>query len=369
MNILYLRRTLFKHIKQIKVVFIIHEWITGYRDILEQKKVNHISDKKTQKEISHDKKIIKKYSRCGLFHYYRYGLQFKKLNDEELLNYVPTYYHHKSIERNHSNIDTIKYGDKLVQAHLFKERNIPSPNLIGIYKKGKCIDLNNNPILLEDIINSYLINKENKLFFKPINGNGGSGIFVLKYKDGIYYLNGKKFNIENIVEVLIKKETYIIQENIIQTNQMMNINPSSVNTLRVVVQNDNNKMKIKSCIIRMGRSGKEVDNSAQGGVSVKVNIEDGVVAEFATAEHGGYLIYEHPDSKKKFKGIVIENWDEIKNGIEIIANKLIDFNDIALDIALTDNGPILIEYNFRYGIEHQQCVLGGVRKILNISNY
>lgn len=366
MNILYLRRNLFKYIKQFKVVFIFHEWITGYRDILDQKKINKISDRKTKNEIKHDKKLIKNYWNCGLFHYYRYGLQFKRLNDEELINYVPTYYHHKSLERKHSNIDTIKYGNKLIQSYLFNELDIPSPNVIGIYKKNKCVDLNNNPISLYDVINSYLINDKNKIFFKPVNGNGGSGIFVLKYNTGVYFLNGKEFNIDTIDDIFLKNETYIIQENIIQTNQMMEINASSVNTLRVVVQNDNNEMKIKTCIIRMGRSGKEVDNSAQGGVSVKVDIENGHVAEYATAEHGGYLIHEHPDSKKKFIGIVLNNWIEIKEKIETIANKLIDFNDIALDIALTDNGPILLEFNFRYGIEHQQCVLGGVRKLINI---
>ncbi len=368
MNMLYLRRFVFKHIKQIKFVFIIHEWLTGYKDVLEQKKVNSISDKKTKKEINHDKKLIKDYWKCGLFHYYRYGLQFKKLNDEELLNYVPTYYHHKNLERKHANIDTIKYGNKLTQAYLFKELNIPSPKVVGVYKNNKCVDLDNNLVSLNNVVNLHLINEKNKLFFKPVNGNGGSGIFVLKYNNGIYYLNGREFNVDTIDDIFIKNETYIIQENIIQTKQMMDINASSVNTLRIVVQNDNNKMKIKTCIIRMGRSGKEVDNSAQGGISVKVDVENGHVFEYATAEHGGYLIYEHPDSKKKFKGIVIDNWHQTKDEIEKIANKLKRFNDIALDIALTDKGPILIEFNFRYGIEHQQCVLGGVRKILNIPN-
>ena len=58
----------------------------------------------------------------------------------------------------------------------------------------------------------------------------------------------------------------------------------------------------------------------------------------------------------------------IKSKIDEIANKLIDFNDIALDIALTKDNVMLIEFNFRYGIEHQQCVLGGVRKLFNIPN-
>lgn len=43
-----------------------------------------------------------------------------------------------------------------------------------------------------------------------------------------------------------------------------------VNLLEVVVQQENNIMIMKTCILRMGRKGQEVDNSARGGVSVKV---------------------------------------------------------------------------------------------------
>ena len=74
------------------------------------------------------------------------------------------------------------------------------------------------------------------------------------------------------------------------------------------------------------------------------------------------------DSGFIFNGVKVENWPTIKNQIESIANKLIDFKDVALDIAITPQGAILVEFNFRYGVEHQQCVIGGVRRIFNISN-
>lgn len=164
----------------------------------------------------------------------------------------------------------------------------------------------------------------------------------------------------------LSKTTFIVQKGLIQSNQMMDINPSSVNTLRVVVQKEGNRMAMKTCIIRMGRKGKEVDNSAQGGVSVKVDTDNGQVADTATAEHGGGILKCHPDTGKAFGDIVINNWDRLKEEIESIGTKLIDFNNIALDIAVTESGAELLEFNFRYGIEHQQCVVGGVRRLLGI---
>lgn len=127
-------------------------------------------------------------------------------------------------------------------------------------------------------------------------------------------------------------------------------------------------MEIKTCILRMGRNGKEVDNSAQGGISINIDVQTGNFAKCATAEHGGGNITCHPDSGFNFEGASVDNWVNVKTQIESIANKLIDFKDIALDIALTPQGAILVEFNFRYGVEHQQCVVGGVRRLFNIDN-
>lgn len=368
MNLLYIKRAVYKFLKQSKVVFNLHEWFLGYKDIRVQKEVNKVTDLKPKQQINKEKQLIKDYWSCGTFHYWRYGLQYKKLSNDEILDYVPTYFHHRNLENKHIGIDTIKYGNKLTQAYLFKKKNIPSPSIIAIYKNKNYFDLLGNTLNSDSVINDKLKMNGSKLFFKPINGSGGSGIFVLKYLDNNFFLNGEKFHLKNLGSTLSKDKTYIIEENIVQNQQMMSINSSSVNTLRVVVQNENGKMQLKTCIIRMGRSGKEVDNSAQGGVSVKVDLKTGELAARATAEHGGGVITEHPDSKRKFAGMVINNWENIKLQIERIANKLIDYNDIALDIAITEEGVLLIEFNFRYGIEHQQCVIGGVRRILNISN-
>ena len=67
-------------------------------------------------------------------------------------------------------------------------------------------------------------------------------------------------------------------------------------------------MVIKTCILRMGRNGKEVDNSAQGGISINIDVNTGAFAERATAEHGGENITLHPDSGFKFLGTKADNW-------------------------------------------------------------
>lgn len=360
----HLRRALFKVLKKSKLIFNTLEWISGFKDIRVQDSIHSKESRKDNQQVKREKQLVKQYWRCGTFHYWRYGLPYLVLSDEEILDYVPTYYHHKKLEKDHAGIDTVCCGDKLNQALLFQERDIPTGEVVAFNKGKKWFDFSNNrEIDVVSVIEGCL--KEGKLFLKPAGGQGGFGIFVLKEEGNAILINGENKNLMAFIQNL-PNTTFILQKGIVQSQQMMAINPSSVNTLRVVVQKEGDLMKMKTCIIRMGRKGREVDNSAQGGVSVKVDTMTGQVAPTATAEHGGGIMTCHPDTGKSFGDITIENWPELKAQIESIGTKLIDFKNIALDIAVTDEGAKLLEFNFRYGIEHQQCVLGGVRRLLGI---
>ena len=117
--------------------------------------------------------------------------------------------------------------------------------------------------------------------------------------------------------------------------------------------------------MRMGRGGAEVDNSAQGGISIKVNFRDGSFCPPATAEHGGGAYWVHPNTGYDFQKNKIAGWDAIKAEITATVSKLTDFGDIGWDIALTDKGVSVIEFNLGYGIAHAQLSCGGLRRILN----
>ena len=367
MNKAYLRRFFFKNLKKSKLIFNVHEWICGYKDIRDKRTEYAGQEFKSNERIRREKKLIKDYWHCGTFHYERYGLAYKDLSDDELLDYVPTFYHHVCLERAHNGIDTVKYDNKFTQAKIFAERNIPSAETIGVYHNGTCRNILDDSIInFEQIVLNHLDETNGKVFFKESGANGGFGIFVLKKVNGELVLNGENIDFSQIKEKLSSDKLYIVQKGIIQTKQLSSINSSSVNTLRIVAQKDGDRMKLKTCNLRMGRSGKEVDNNGQRGMSVQVDMKDGQLAETATARIGGGTFYKHPDSGVVFKDIKIEKWDEILEKTEVLASKLIDFKNIGLDVAITDAGPILVEFNFRYGIEQQQCVFGGVRKLLNI---
>ena len=119
--------------------------------------------------------------------------------------------------------------------------------------------------------------------------------------------------------------------------------------------------------MRIGRDGKDVDNSHQGGISVQIDVNTGEMNQYAHEEHGYDKIYEsHPDSGFIFKGFKIKEWDSIKKNILDYAAKLAEVKEIAWDIAIVDKGIVVIEINIGYGLDHLQCCCGGLRRILNI---
>lgn len=171
MNKAHLRRLIFKILKKNKFIFCQFEWYNWKSEVIKQRQENINCHLKSDQEIKIEKKLVKDYWRCGTFHYERYGLAYKELSNEELLNYVPTYYHHVVLEKAHRGIDTVYYGDKLTQAKLFIERDIPNANVLATIKGGRCVNFTDgNPLDISKLFEQYFSAHSGKLFIKPADG-------------------------------------------------------------------------------------------------------------------------------------------------------------------------------------------------------
>lgn len=323
------------------------------------------SNIKSKKQIKREMDLIQDYWKCKPLHYIRYQLYNKQLSEEELLDYIPPFYHYNFYnEQLYQHTNRSFYSNKINLYNIFSERDIPTPKILAIIHNHKIYDLKKNILNINDILSK--INDGEKIFFKPVNERGGIGIFTIKKLDNRLILNGQEINMSEIVKLCGNKHIYIIQKGIIQRSDLSKINPTSVNTLRAITQWKNGEIILPVCVLRIGRNGRDIDNSHQGGISIQVNVKNGELAEYCTSEHGGEIFYKHPDTGIVFKKFKIEKWDEIKTSIINFAKKIPELPEIAWDIAITDDGAEAIELNLGYGITHLQCCCGGLRQILNI---
>lgn len=334
------------------------------RDFQENLKKMKFSSK-SKEQIKEEMRVISDYWKCKPLHYIRYELYDKQLSKEQLLDYIPPYYHYNyHFVSVNSGVNLQFYRDKLNLFRLFTERQIPTPSVIGIVKKQEFFDLDSRPIdgalILDNLSNSE------KLFFKPTDGAGGTGIIVIKKQNNRYYNSDKEILPENLSSLFDCKTVYIVQKGISQRNDINKINASSVNTLRIITQWRDDKPIMSVCVMRIGRNGKDVDNSHQGGLSIPINVGNGTFGDFASAEHGGGQFFQHPDSGFVFSKNCIDNWKELKDSVIGFAKKIPELKEIAWDIAITPSGAVAIELNLGYGLTHIQCCCGGMRRTLNI---
>lgn len=308
---------------------------------------------KPKSQIKREMDLVKNYWNCKPYDYIRYGLFDKDLTDDEILDYIPSYYHYNYYTDSlYKGIDVNLYNSKLSLYKIFIDRGIPTPRVLAIVKGRVLYNLQGEKLEARVFFDKL---SNVALFFKPEFGSGGTNIQVFSEGDFLSFLMS-----------LNLKETYIVQCGIKQRDDISQINQSSVNTLRVVTQNINHKVKVCVCVMRMGRKGKKVDNSHQGGLSVQIDVNDGAFYSTATAEHGGGCFYCHPDSGFIFNGNRIDNWESIKSEIERCASLFPELKEIAWDVAITSSGIEMIELNLGYGIAHLQCTCGGMRRILSI---
>jgi hypothetical protein len=109
--------------------------------------------------------------------------------------------------------------------------------------------------------------------------------------------------------------------------------------------------------MRFGVGNAHVDNWSSGGIAVGVDHHNGRLMEVAFDKHGNRF-HNHPDSKQAFLGFQLPYWEEtveIAMKLQMAANF---YRLIGVDVAITPDGPILIEMNANPDIVFQEQTAG-----------
>lgn len=355
--------TVRKYLKRSRLLYSVYTRLFDV-DFRKQKERMYSSNKKSEDCIKNEMRLYSNYWGVPADEYIRYGLFEKQLSEEEILDYIPTQvFYCEYLRRSYQNIDTNANDDKWHQYEILSQLNIPTPNIEFLIHNGRLQNKDKKDVDFSDL--QAVANEGEKIFIKPTNGCGGSGIIVLVKRGGLLYKKGaiiqglEDLNMSNNV-------SYVVQKGIVQNAEISKIYDGSINTLRTIVQYRDGETNVVGCILRMGRNGADVDNSAQGGISVNVNFDDGSFGPFAIAEHGGEIFTSHPNSGYVFNGNSMPNWADVKQEILKNVGKMTQYNDVGWDIAVTDNGICVIEFNLGYGIVHAQTCCGGLRRKLNV---
>ena len=200
------------------------------------------------------------------------------------------------------------------------------------FKRGWCI---NKTVSMEEF--KQIFKDDKKVVYKPLDGNGGIGIKV-------FDVSGDA--IEDAYNDIIKLQRGVVEAFVIQHPEMSRITPSSVNTLRVVCLSTDTTSEVAYAALRIGSGKSFVDNFTDGGMVAGVDLTTGtVVTNGFTVD--GISNAAHPETGTVFKGFQIPFFKEALEMVEQAGRKVVGY--IGWDIAITENGPVLIEANIMPG--------------------
>lgn len=173
------------------------------------------------------------------------------------------------------------------------------------------------------------VQKYPRFFAKPIEGTGGAGAKIIEYKDDL-----KKLYKECV------KNNYICEEIVEQHKDMAAFNESTLNTLRLyTLVTLSGKVIVTLGNARFGRDGNSVDNFHSGGVSAVIDLKTGKLTSDAI-NRAHIKVSHHPDSKIKFKGFQIPNFDMCKKAVCEAALMVEGVRHVGWDIAIASDGHI-----------------------------
>ncbi|MBE5778503.1 MAG: hypothetical protein E7331_04135 [Clostridiales bacterium] len=248
--------------------------------------------------------------------------QFYRLNDEQKKTQITRGLSNTIVRRMNDKSYWYLFDDKATFNNLFKDE-------VGRdwIKVSKDTDLEEWKAFLE---------RNDDLFFKPIEGSSGFGIATYKKEDWL----GRE---EEFLKELTEKEVGIMEERVIQHPRMMEMCPTSVNTIRIATLLGDKKQGIVYAFLRIG-NGKVMDNVDQGGMAARVDLATGTLLTVG-ADKQGNTFTEHPITHTPIIGFEIPFFKEACDMCLKAAQKVPQMRFVAWDVAITEKGPVFIEGN------------------------
>ncbi len=174
---------------------------------------------------------------------------------------------------------------------------------------------------------------------KKSKGRMGIGTMIRSH-------NGTPEAIESEAKTLLEQgEEWVIEELIIQDKRMAELNPTSVNTVRVCSRWNSEGFSVFEAFVRMGRTGMVIDNVSSGGLSAAVDWKTGVVISDGFGK-GTVTYTTHPDTGVPLRGFLIPEWDTLMETVKKIHSLIPYYPYVGWDFALTPKGWVVIEGNW-----------------------
>lgn len=191
----------------------------------------------------------------------------------------------------------------------------------------------------QSLLLKIMSNQSGRVVIKDSCGQTGSKVEVIDCENCTPDL---------LMKIMKEKKYDLVEEYVIQHPELMRLSPSGLNTVRVFTQLIPSGVDILGARLRISVN-SPVDNMAAGNLAAPVDLATGYVCGpgvYSDITKKDCIV--HPVTKESITGFQIPYWNEVIEMSKQAALSCPENRSIGWDIAVTVNGPELIEGNHNW---------------------
>jgi len=254
-------------------------------------------------------------------------------------------------------------NDKLVFAHYAAAGGVPVPENLAVLGFGGSHWSNAKLRTRDEIADWFRAQPATEFFLKPVTGVYGTGALSLARPDPAgptwrKLPTGEPIDLDGVIAHLerYRRHDFIVQRLLRSHATLACLAEGILHTVRVVTLVEGDQVHILSAALRIGVGTLPVDNRARGNIVAGVDLASGTVGCAYMPGKAPLMvrIESHPLTGATLMGLCLPYWQE---SLEIIRQAALRFRfsrSLGWDLALTTEGPMIMEANEAWGAQTLQ---------------
>lgn len=201
------------------------------------------------------------------------------------------------------------------------------------------------------------------LFAKWATRLGGDSTTCWRFVDDRYvHMDGVKGDFNSVIDTLCaqsKGGPVVLQVRLVNHPELARFSARALNTIRIVTtRRPGKEPHFLYAVLRLATGDSIVDNAGQQGLLCVVDAATGTLREGCSAVpgHRQTKYPEHPDTGARIQGTTMPFWKEARELALRAHSQLGNVPCIGWDVAVVEDGPVLVEGNWNPGLRLVQHI-------------
>lgn len=202
------------------------------------------------------------------------------------------------------------------------------------------------------------------IVIKPSRGVQGKSVYILDRIQGAFTDNSsQRYSAGDLIDVLATNtefDRFIIQEKLGNHPDLIELTgTAALQTVRIVTGIDRSgDVLIFFAAHKLVGGSNALDRFACGTVGnylAELSVDQGRIVKVLTGTEGGFelaVLETHPKTGCSFIDFQVPYWQAVRHMVIDAAQKFLPIRTIGWDVAITPDGPVIIEGNTDWGIDH-----------------